>query len=625
MMMRKNNFDFFLSKLFYRFTIKNRLLAYFLFLVIIPTMAISLSFHHILDKMITQRINDSSMNAMKVIKLDILQELDRIDDIATTIYMTPQLQDTISFSKEELDPYFIEEIVTQDVHNVSVVKELNTLNDILMNYDFSNKTSTTIIPTLYMFNRADYMQFSFSKRVSTIDAIESEKWFLDLPYRSRYTVSGLFKQPGPVGSPQYMIKVAKKIYSLQDRGMRLRALLTLDVGVEDFTKIVNKFKASAGSTLFIVDKEGKITVAQDVDKLGNGVKDVSYIADIMADHSSTYSSFKEKVDNVNMFVSSYKIEQLGWTIISLSPMVELYSELTIIKKLVYSIIIVFSILGIMIALLLSNSVAYPIRKLVKSMSHLETGNFKIKLDYRRKDEFSYLIDKYNEMVNKIEDLVGKLYITEVNKKDAELKALQAQINPHFLYNTLDSINWMALSNQVPEISRMVTSLSDFFRYSLSKGKSVITLEEEFHQVQSYLAIQEIRFDEKITYDISYPDTIKDCVSVKLILQPIVENAIIHGIEKTGNKGRIRIYAIEGDGTIEICVQDDGVGADVVWLNALLKQAEKPNQSYGIWNVDQRIKQYFGESYGLQFYDHEGPGITVKVTIPSRREEVDEHA
>jgi two-component system sensor histidine kinase YesM len=622
--MRKNNFEFFLNTFIYKTTIKNRLLTYFLFLVIIPTMVISLSFHHILDKMITERINESSMNDMKVIKSDILQELDRIDDISSAIYLTPQLQDTFSFSKEELDPYFIEQFVTQDIHNVSVVKELNTLNDILVNYDFSNKTSTTIIPTLYMFNRAEYMQFSFSKRVSTVDAIESEKWFLDLPYRSRYTVSGLFKQPNPPGPPQYMIKIAKKLYSLQDRGMRLRALLTLDVGVDDFTKIVNKFKASVGSTLFIVDKEGSITVSQDTSKLGNRVKDVPYIAGIMADKKLTYSSFKEKVNNVNLFVSSYKIEQLGWTIISLSPVEELYIELTIIKKLVYSIIIVFSILGIMIALLLSNSVVYPIRKLVKSMSHVETGNFNIKLDYKRKDEFSYLIDKYNEMLYKIEDLVSKLYITEVNKKDAELKALQAQINPHFLYNTLDSINWMALSNQVPEISKMVTSLSDFFRYSLSKGKSIITLEEEFHQVKSYLAIQEIRFDEKITFDISYPESVKDCVSVKLILQPIVENAIIHGIEKTGDKGYIRIFATESDGTIEISVQDNGVGADVGRLNALLEQAEENKKSYGIWNVNQRIKQYFGESYGLKFYDNEGPGITVKVTIPSRREEADEH-
>lgn len=135
----------------------------------------------------------------------------------------------------------------------------------------------------------------------------------------------------------------------------------------------------------------------------------------------------------------------------------------------YVVIGICMLVSLMMALLLSENISAPIRKFIQSMSHAESGNFNIIIRYRRKDEFSYLFNRYNKLLQQIKALIDKLYVTELRKKEAELKTLQAQINPHFLYNTLDSINWLAINHDVPEISHMVTSLSDFFRYSLSKG------------------------------------------------------------------------------------------------------------------------------------------------------------
>jgi two-component system, sensor histidine kinase YesM len=237
------------------------------------------------------------------------------------------------------------------------------------------------------------------------------------------------------------------------------------------------------------------------------------------------------------------------------------------------------------------------------------------LNYKRNDEFAFLISAYKKMVGQIKDLIDKLYVSELNKKEAELKSLQSQINPHFLYNTLDSVNWLALKHNVPDISTMVTSLSDFFRYSLNKGQNIITLADEKKQVDSYLGIQKIRFKEKLDYLIDFPDDILECMTVKLIMQPIVENSILHGIEKRRGMGTISIQATKKDNIIEIKISDDGIGTDVNELNDLLLNKSNNTKSYGIRNVNDRIKSTFGDSYGLLFYNNQPSGVIAVITIP----------
>lgn len=215
------------------------------------------------------------------------------------------------------------------------------------------------------------------------------------------------------------------------------------------------------------------------------------------------------------------------------------------------VIVICMLFALLTALVLSGNISKPILALVKSMSTIEHGNFDIKLRYRKKDEFGILFEQYKQMMEKIKDLVERLYVSEVSKKeaelqakDAELKALQAQINPHFLYNALDSINLYAMRYNVPNISDMVSSLSNFFRYGLSKGKSIITLNDEKKHVESYLEIQKMRFGGKLNYTLDFPNDILQCLTVKLILQPLVENSIIHGIQKVEGEGWIRLSVVK---------------------------------------------------------------------------------
>jgi two-component system sensor histidine kinase YesM len=279
---------------------------------------------------------------------------------------------------------------------------------------------------------------------------------------------------------------------------------------------------------------------------------------------------------------------------------------------------------VLLAMLLSENISYPIRKLVQSMKIVQSGNFDILLEHKKKDEFGYLYSSYKKMISEIKELIDKLYRSEVNKKEAELKSLQAQINPHFLYNTLDSVNWMALEHNAPQISTMVTSLSDFFRYSLSKGKSMITIQEEVWQVESYLKIQGIRFQEKLDYTLDFPNDVLGFLSPKLILQPLVENAILHGINPKREKGTITITGSIRNDLIEIEVRDNGVGADVEELNSFLDDHSN-SSSFAIINVNERIKHFFGSRYGIHFFSNDSGGVTVIVTFPALKTMEDTHA
>jgi two-component system sensor histidine kinase YesM len=280
------------------------------------------------------------------------------------------------------------------------------------------------------------------------------------------------------------------------------------------------------------------------------------------------------------------------------------------------VIIISTALSFFIALLLATDIVKPIRKLVTSMSGVKDGNFETNLSYKRNDEFAFLIKRYTTMMQEIKELIEKLYISELTKQKAEvkareyeIKALQAQINPHFLYNTLDSINWLAIKYRAEDISIMVKSLSNFFRYSLNKGRNEIALEDEKKQIESYLMIQKIRFKEKLDFEVAFSPEILKCKTIKLILQPIVENAILHGIEKRKGKGFIGIIGSKVNDHIEIKISDNGVGANIEELNELLSGESDSETSFGIKNVNERIKQYFGERYGMTYYENQTGGVT----------------
>lgn len=275
-----------------------------------------------------------------------------------------------------------------------------------------------------------------------------------------------------------------------------------------------------------------------------------------------------------------------------------------------------------IAIILSDRILRRIRQLADTMQKVEAGNMKVQLTNTSNDEIGQLMTHFNHMMNRIQQLMDEKVIYGIEIKNLELKALQAQINPHFLYNTLDTINCFALQQDIVEISDLVSALAAFYKISLSKGRDIISIHDEIIHAQMYLCIQDYRFKNQIhtRWDIS-PE-IEEMYIIKIVLQPIVENAILHGIfEREDSAGSIMIKGWIESNDIYISVSDDGVGMSQEMIDSNFRSSESEqithaSGGYGIQNINDRLRIAYGPGYGLSCISTLGVGTTVTIHIPS---------
>lgn len=267
----------------------------------------------------------------------------------------------------------------------------------------------------------------------------------------------------------------------------------------------------------------------------------------------------------------------------------------------------------------------PIGELCDAAVAAGGGDFRIRAVKTGPEEIEVLNKSFNQMVEKIGNLVENIHTEELNLRAAELRVLQEQINPHFLYNTLDNIIWLAESKKTDEVVMMVSSLSTFFRTSLSKGREFVSVKEETEHIRSYLEIQQFRYRDILDYEIAIPEEYYGYEVIKLTLQPLVENALYHGIKNKRGKGHITVSAERCADVLIFKVKDNGIGMDKQRLTevcAMLKEdgnTKKENDGFGLFNVNQRIQLHYGTEYGLKVQSTYGEETEVWVRIPVRTE------
>jgi len=277
---------------------------------------------------------------------------------------------------------------------------------------------------------------------------------------------------------------------------------------------------------------------------------------------------------------------------------------------------------------ISTGITKPVRKLQQVMQSVDTGEFKLVGSIKATDEIRELAREYDTMVGHIRNLMESNVIEQELKRKSDLKALQAQINPHFLYNTLDSIIWMGEMGQNKEVVLMTSALSKLFRISISRGREFISIKDEIAHVESYLTIQEMRYKDKFDYTIGIDPDLYNCTTLKITLQPLVENAIYHGIKEVDHKGVILITGKEQGGNIKLEIIDNGKGMtdDEMdnlnrSLNTTVEDSGLSRYGMGVHNVHERIQLYFGKDYGLSYFHANGGGTRITVLIPSKAMEV----
>lgn len=375
----------------------------------------------------------------------------------------------------------------------------------------------------------------------------------------------------------------------------------------DYEKLFESFKQMNDSNygIFIMDE------------LGDNIFNFDQFEDLNKSRKMTFDEFNKGIgkENIYTIVTAHSVNN-NWTVSLYKPQKLIYESTNFMitgNVIAIMLLIVFSII---ITSVLSKVMVSGLEKLRANMEEVEKGNMEITVKSNNEDEVGALIRGFEKMIIQIKALIEDVYESRLIQKDYEMKALQAQINPHFLYNSLSLINWMALETDQEDISKITLSLSTFYRTALNKGKNILRVRDEIKNMRSYLDIQLMMHDYEFDVDVQVEEDILDYNILNLILQPLIENAINHGIDlKTNGRGCIKIIGEKQNDEIVLIVSDNGVGMSNEQAESIL--TNKSN-GYGVKNVNERIKLYYGEQYQLKIESEIGIGTKVKVTIPIRK-------
>ncbi|WP_139903203.1 sensor histidine kinase [Clostridium thermarum] len=315
----------------------------------------------------------------------------------------------------------------------------------------------------------------------------------------------------------------------------------------------------------------------------------------------------------------YTTEQSSWRIIYTVPMKELLSDLNSVLIATIMVVIGCLIVALIFTMFISTYLTSPINRLIDSMERVKKGNFKEKVNFKYNDEIGVLGEQYNDMIDNINNLIDKVYLLQIQEKEAELKALQAQINPHFLYNTLDSIFWKAQKSNNKEISEMIYALSKLFRLTLNRGYEFTYIKNEKDFIENYLLLQKMRYGDKLSYSIRFDEEILSYRIPKLILQPFVENAIAYGTEFSNTESMIIVTGDQHDKGIRFTIKDNGRGMSSELIAKILSddRSNIANEStgYAMKNIRKRLSLYYDDNFNFNIYSTEMNGTTIEIIIP----------
>ena len=388
--------------------------------------------------------------------------------------------------------------------------------------------------------------------------------------------------------------------------------ITIDYEFSEIAKYIDNVGIGRHGYCFITDSGGNIIYHPQQQLIFSGIKNEN------TDFIKGLSDGVHYEKNVIYAITT--TEYSLWRVVGLS----FTDELTVERRtqIIFSIAISFFCCGIIALIVLraySKIVNAPVRSLIKAMNAFENQaeNFRYKGGNESVTELRIISSSFEHMANTIQNLMERVHREEQELRKTELKALQAQINPHFLYNTLDSIQWMCEQGKTKDAAEMVRALARLFRISISRGRELITIKEELQHAEKYHIIQSYRYRSQFSYTIDASDELMDCLCNKITIQPLIENAIYHGIDRMVDEGEIKITVkpAEDDDDILITVSDNGVGMTKEQCGKILAKDRSDSGGIGVKNVNDRLKIYFGKKYGLSIESELDVGTTVTVRIP----------
>ena len=382
-------------------------------------------------------------------------------------------------------------------------------------------------------------------------------------------------------------------------------ILYMDVDYQKlFTPYAETLISECG--LYITDQEGKLVFEE------------SRFSGKNQNYDLTYSEFLEQRDrgSADYTILCEQSNTTGWTVWLYQPVGLAGESMRPIGVMAGVTILICIFAAVLAYFITSGMVSGRIERLTCLMQEVQEGSMDMQVGSDDRDEIGMLYRGFGSMMKRIRTLINEVYLGKISQKEAELKALQAQINPHFLYNTLSLINWKALAAGEEDISRMTLAMSTFYRTALNRGRNVLQVEAELSNTRAYLEIQSMLHDGDFDYEIEVQPEILQCESLNLILQPLVENAIHHGIEeKTDGRGKISVRGWKEDNCVWFMVEDNGVGMEQKVADKILTMESK---GYGVRNVDERIRLCYGEKYAMKVESVVGKGTKMTIHFPAKQ-------
>ncbi len=578
------------KKLLYRMTFRKKLIAIFLPLVLIPLMIVSLRIYEKSKGIIQNNVSTYTQEYLNQLSNNIEYKINEVIKISAQLTVNTQLNNGLV-----------------KYHDSSADQKTKIMEDI--NNIFSNTLSVYgDVNGIYVFDNYNN-EFYAKKRYIGNSDIRSEEW-----YQKAISNNGKYILFIKDGSKK-TIGVARSIINIYTKQSIGVILVDLPYTLLDKSIKSNRYLSDKNGVIYILDQEDEFIYTSEDDR----VLTLDF-KDGLKHNKDGY--VVQRMDGNNKFIVYHTSEALNWRFVYICDMKELMKDMNSIRTTIFSICCVLGIISIALAVTLSTYLLKPFNEIIQAMKKVEKGDYSVRIQPKTNDEIKYLMLSFNNMTDHIEKLIQSEYSAKLSQKEAQLDMLQQQINPHFLYNTFESLRGLAITEGNKEIANMVKALSNFMRYNLYRGKSITTVEEELNHIKNYIIIQNYRYDDKVALVIDINEEIRRLPIPKFTLQPLVENAILHGIIAKKEKGLIHISSIRYENYATIIVHDNGVGMKAESVNELnwnlqnhleVKRDEQTN--IGTFNVNERLKLNFGKDFGLAYTSTEGVETTVEVRLP----------
>ncbi len=446
--------------------------------------------------------------------------------------------------------------------------------------------------------------------------ITAQKWFTrTIGGEGNFYFTGPHVQQLSTSAYPWVITYSQQISYSQKDGEMAQGLLLVDMNFSAVSELAKNAKLGSTGYVYFIDNNNKIVYHPLQQLINSNI----FNEDLDAVEDHIFGTFINTFEGRERLVIIDTVNNARWRIVGVAFMDELMSGLNQFTIVMTLILILCIIITIFLARYVSAWISRPIKELERLMLAVERGDFSEPPTVKGNQEVLALSQSFSLMILRIRELMDDIVKSQELKRKFELDALQAKINPHFLYNTLDSVVWMAEQNDTDGVIRMISALAKLFRVSISKGHDIITIAEELEHVRNYLIIQQIRYQGKFEFSILIDEGIEDAPTIKLIVQPIVENAIYHGIKYLQEMGHIDIKVYRRKpGAIVLEVRDNGVGMDEEKLTKILSfsgtHSPKGN-GIGVRNVHQRVQLYYGSDFGLEISSELDEGTLVRIVIP----------